>query len=61
MRSRYGETPEALPGREAESKAEARVTVDGVVAADGSIPLRDDGRAHAVIAHVWREHGPSAP
>jgi len=61
MRYRFGETTYEVTCREAESKAEARVTVDGIVAPDGSITLHDDAKAHAVVVDVWRKHGPSAP
>jgi len=60
MRYRFGESTYDITCRRAGSAAAARVTVDGVVAVDGSITLQGDGKTRAVVADVWHDARPSS-
>ncbi len=55
---RFGESTYAITCRRADSAGSARVRVDGIAVADGSITLQGDGKAHAVDVDVWREPQP---
>jgi cyclic beta-1,2-glucan synthetase len=59
MRYRHGESSYEITCRRAGSAAAARVTVDGIAAADGSIVMVDDGKSHVVVVDVWRD--PQSP
>ncbi len=52
---RYGTTVYEIACQRAASSADAGVTIDGAAAADGAIPLRDDGRIHAVVVRISPE------
>jgi cyclic beta-1,2-glucan synthetase len=53
LRFHFGESTYKVTCQRAESPAEARVTVDGLVASDGWILMQSDGNAHAVVVDVW--------
>ena len=59
MRYRHGESSYEITCRRAGSAAAARVTVDSIAAADGSIVMVDDGKSHVVVVDVWRD--PQSP
>jgi cyclic beta-1,2-glucan synthetase len=60
MRLDFGESTYKITCQRAASAANARVTVDGVVASDGWVSIQSDGNTHAVVVDVWREPQPLA-
>ena len=55
LRYRFESSTYRITCRRAISAADARVAIDGMSSADGSITLADDGRTHEVVVDVWRE------